>query len=77
MQSMVLGSSVAREQALKQGLADFYQNIHINNVGIMEFDKLDHAEQRGYELALPRIKEWLEETRYRGMSGQSDGSSTD
>ena len=59
MQSMVLGSSVAREQALKQELADYYQNIHVKGVGILEFNKLDYAEKTGYEISLPKIKEWL------------------
>ena len=59
MQSMVLGSSVAREQALKQELADYYQNIHVKGVGILEFNKLDYAEKIGYEISLPKIKEWL------------------
>lgn len=60
MQSMVLGSSVAREQALKQGLADYYQNIHVKGVGMLAFDKIEYAEKTGYEMSLPRIRQWLE-----------------
>ena len=60
MQSMVLGSSVAREVALKQELADYYQNIHVKGVGILEFNKLDYAEKIGYEISLPKIRQWLE-----------------
>jgi len=61
MQSIVLGSSVARELALKQGLADYYQNIHVKRVGILEFNKLDYAENIGYEISLPEISKWLQQ----------------
>jgi len=61
MQSMVLGSSVARELALKQGLADYYQNIHVKGVGILEFNKLDYAEKIGYQISLPESRKWLEQ----------------
>ena len=61
MQSMVLGSSVAREQALKQGLADYYQNIHVRGVGMLAFDKIEFAEKTGYEMSLPKIRQWLED----------------
>jgi len=61
MQSIVLGSSVARELALKQGLADYYQNIHVKRVGILEFNKLEYAENIGYEISLPEIRKWLQQ----------------
>ena len=60
MQSMVLGSSIAREQALKKGMADYYQNIHLKGVGLLDFDKVDYAEKIGYEMSLQPIKDWLE-----------------
>lgn len=59
LQSMVLGSSVSRKLALKQGLADYYQNIQVKGVGILEFNKLDYAEKIGYETSLPVIRKWI------------------
>jgi len=58
MQSFILGSSIARKNDLKQGLADYYQNIHVKNVGLLEFNKVDFAEILGYQSCLQPIKEW-------------------
>jgi len=60
MQSFIVGSSIAREKDLKQGLADYYQNIHVKNVGLLDFDKVDFAENKGYQSCLEPIREWME-----------------
>ena len=48
MQSMMVGSSLLREQNLRKNLADFYQNIHVKGVGMLEFSAVDRAEKVGY-----------------------------
>ena len=65
MQSMILGSSVARSQALEKQLADYYQNIHIRGVGLLAFDKVDQAEKSGYDQSIEPIKVWVKESGYR------------
>lgn len=58
MQSFILGSSIVREENLKQGTADYYQNIHITRVGLLEFKKVDYAEKLGYEASIKPLREW-------------------
>ena len=58
MQSFILGSSIVREENLKKGTADYYQNIHIKRVGLLEFNKVDYAEKLGYEASIKSLREW-------------------
>ena len=43
MQSMMVGSSHSRERLLEQDHADFYQNIHVHDVALLQFDSLEDA----------------------------------
>ena len=58
MQSFILGSSIVRKENLKNGTADYYQNIHIRRVGLLEFNKVDYAEKLGYEASIKPLQEW-------------------
>jgi predicted acylesterase/phospholipase RssA/CRP-like cAMP-binding protein len=60
VQSMMVGSSQAREMMLKQGQADFYQNIHVHDVGILQFESVDEAQKIGYESSKGPLRDWLE-----------------
>jgi hypothetical protein len=57
---MMVGSSQAREMMLKQGQADFYQNIHVHDVGILQFESVDEAQKIGYESSKGPLRDWLE-----------------
>ena len=59
MQSMMLGSGLLREQVLDKKLADFYQNIHVKGVGMLEFSAIDCAVERGYESYINPLHQWL------------------
>lgn len=59
MQSMTLGSGLLRTQILRQGLADFYQNIHVKGVGLLEFNAVDRAIEIGYKSYLGPLQVWL------------------
>ncbi len=60
VQSMMVGSSQSREFMLKQGQADFYQNIHVHDVGILQFESLEQAQKIGYESSIQPLRDWLE-----------------
>lgn len=61
MQSMVIGSSLARERSLNQKMADYYQNIHVKNVGMLDFKAINKAEKTGYESVIQPLRSWLEQ----------------
>jgi predicted acylesterase/phospholipase RssA len=74
VQSMMVGSSQARELMLRQGQADFYTNIHVHDVGILQFESVEDAQEIGYESSIGPLKDWLENlpeiTRLAAVSRQ-------
>jgi NTE family protein len=58
MDSLVLGSSLKRQQNLERGLADLYLNLHLEGVGILQFDAQEEAAQLGYEGAIAPLRQW-------------------
>jgi predicted acylesterase/phospholipase RssA/CRP-like cAMP-binding protein len=59
MQSMVAGSSQAREEMLRANLADYYQNIHVHGIGMLQFDAVKPAVEIGYRESIGPLREWL------------------
>jgi predicted acylesterase/phospholipase RssA len=59
LQSMMVGSSHSRERMLEQDHADFYQNIHVHNVGMLQFESLDAAAAIGYSESIGPLREWV------------------
>jgi predicted acylesterase/phospholipase RssA/CRP-like cAMP-binding protein len=60
MQSMMVGSSRSRERLLEQGHADYYQNIHVHGVGMLQFEALEKAQVTGYSDSFKPLKKWAE-----------------
>ena len=60
MQSMVVGSAITRDKSLNSGLADFYCNIQLPDVGLLDFNAVREVEQRGYDKVFEPLKQWLE-----------------
>lgn len=60
VQSMMVGSSQSREVMLKQGQADYYQNIHVHDVGMLQFESLEQAQKIGYEASIEPLRDWLD-----------------
>lgn len=58
MQSMMVGSSRSRERLLEQGDADYYQNIHVHGVGMLQFDALEKAQETGYSDSIEPLRKW-------------------
>lgn len=81
MQSMVVGSALARKQMLDDGLADVYLNIHVKGVGMLQFDAQSRAEKLGYEQTVKPLTQWItRENSRRKPAGQSSitvGSSSE
>jgi predicted acylesterase/phospholipase RssA/CRP-like cAMP-binding protein len=59
MQSMVVGSAITRDKSLRSGLADFYCNIQLPDVGLLDFNAVSEVEKRGYDTVIGPLKEWL------------------
>ncbi|NCF81523.1 MAG: cyclic nucleotide-binding domain-containing protein [Proteobacteria bacterium] len=58
-QAMMVGSSHAREQLLHDSVADYYQNIHVPGIGLLQFDAVREAAKIGYEQCRGPLAEWL------------------
>jgi predicted acylesterase/phospholipase RssA len=57
--ALVLASSLKRHQDLERGVADLYLNLHLEGIGILQFDAQQEAAQLGYEGAIGPLREWL------------------
>jgi predicted acylesterase/phospholipase RssA/CRP-like cAMP-binding protein len=57
--SMLVGAMAAREQALDSAGVDLLLELHIRGVSLLDFDDVHAVSQEGYDLAIPRIEEWL------------------
>lgn len=60
MNSMVVGSGRARRAILEEGLADFYRNIHVRGVGMLDFEEVEAVAVIGYEESLEPLRIWFE-----------------
>ncbi len=60
MQSMIVGSTQARDNMLQQELADLYLNIHVPGVGMLQFEAIEKAAQIGYDNAIEPLRKWAE-----------------
>ncbi len=59
MNSLVVGSGRARRAMLDDGLADFYHNIHVRGVGMLDFEEVDKGARLGYEESIEPLRRWL------------------
>jgi predicted acylesterase/phospholipase RssA/CRP-like cAMP-binding protein len=62
MQAMMVGSNLLREQVLQKKMADYYQNIHVRKVGMLDFKAIKQAERVGYESVIEPLRQWLEKS---------------
>ncbi|MEX0825880.1 MAG: cyclic nucleotide-binding domain-containing protein [Acidimicrobiia bacterium] len=60
MRSMITASMRERNRQLASGLADFYLELDISGVSMLDFEDPISVSQRGYEAALPALTQWLE-----------------
>ena len=69
MQSMMVGSSHSRVRLLEQDHADFYQNIHVHDVALLQFEALERAAAVGYEESIGPLRAWA--ASQPGLFGKS------
>ncbi len=62
MQAMMVGSNLLREQVLHKNMADYYQNVHVRKVGMLDFKAIKRAERVGYESVIEPLRQWLEKS---------------
>ncbi len=60
LQSMIVGASLARRQMLRDELADFYLNIHVRGVSMLDFKRVRKVAALGYQESLEPLREWVE-----------------
>jgi predicted acylesterase/phospholipase RssA/CRP-like cAMP-binding protein len=60
MRSMITASMRERNRQLASGLADFYLELDVSGVSMLDFEDPISVSQRGYEAALPALTKWLE-----------------
>ena len=63
---MITGSERRRRAMKADGTVDLYLELEMEGVGLLEFDRMHHVIQRGYEAARPQIVEWLAERDRQG-----------
>jgi len=59
MQSVMVGSSLARQRMLDRGLADYYQNINVKGISLLQFESVEQAAAIGYEQSIEPLREWV------------------
>lgn len=58
METLFVGSAINRENALRQGQADFYMNIELPQVGLLNFSEIARVEKAGYSKCYAALSEW-------------------
>jgi predicted acylesterase/phospholipase RssA len=59
--AMVAGSVRDRDRMLADGTVDWYLDLDLSGVQILDFERVAEVAARGYEAARPRLAAWLEE----------------
>ena len=58
---MVAGSVRDRDRMLADGTVDWYLDLDLSGVQILDFERVAEVAARGYEAARPRLEAWLAE----------------
>ena len=60
MRTLITASLNKRERVLRDGIIDFYLDLDLRGVSLLEFDRVRPVADAGYEAAMPRLEAWLE-----------------
>ena len=58
---MVAGSVRDRDRMLADGTVDWYLDLDLRGVQLLDFERVAEVADRGYEAARPRLEAWLAE----------------
>jgi len=61
---------------LEDGLADFYRNIHVRGVGMLDFEEVERVARIGYEESIGPLRNWLDSGAGPNLSNFSNLSMT-
>jgi predicted acylesterase/phospholipase RssA len=61
VRTMITGSERRRRAMQVDGTADLYLELEMDGVGLLEFDRMNHVMQRGYDAARPQLERWLDD----------------
>jgi predicted acylesterase/phospholipase RssA/CRP-like cAMP-binding protein len=63
MRALVAGSVRDRDRMLGDGTVDWYLDLELQGVQLLDFERVPETAERGYEAARPRLEEWLAGSR--------------
>ena len=66
MRSMITGSMDKRDAVVANGDADLLLDLDMRGVGLLEFERVREVAAMGYEVAMPRLEQWLAEREAAG-----------
>jgi predicted acylesterase/phospholipase RssA/CRP-like cAMP-binding protein len=58
--AMVVASSRERDAMVKERAADFYLNIDVRGVGLLDFDAVEHVAEIGYAQSIGALRTWMD-----------------
>jgi predicted acylesterase/phospholipase RssA len=61
MRSLIAGSVRERDRFVQDGTVDWYLDLDLRGVGLLDFERVEETAARGYESARPRIEALLAE----------------
>jgi NTE family protein/lysophospholipid hydrolase len=59
MRSMITASMRERDSQVQAHLADYYLDLDIRGVSMLDFNDPAGVARRGYEAAMPQLEQWL------------------
>ena len=59
MRSLVAGSVRDRDRFVDDGTVDWYLDLDLRGVGLLDFERVEEIAARGYESARPRVEALL------------------
>jgi predicted acylesterase/phospholipase RssA/CRP-like cAMP-binding protein len=62
VRSMITGSARERDRNIDAGIIDFYLDLDMEGISLLDFNKAAKVVKAGYEAAAPRIEAWLQQT---------------
>ena len=74
--SLVVGSAQVRRTSLEDGAVDYYLNIRIQGVSMLQFDRVEEVAAIGYQESITALRDWVNSERvqqhWRRPSGMVD-----
>lgn len=68
MRTMLIGSARDRARTVEAGQVDFYLDLELRGVSLLDFDTVEDVSRRGYEASVERVGEWWANHRQGGES---------